>query len=149
MINIHLVDRFTSKVEHNRTSTNAKFISSDLALVVLTGLGGGGGSTSDSAPDSELLSFSPFFLLLFFLLLCFLCFLFFLCGGSIPSLALISSFSGASSSPAQDTHAIFDMFHNPSGASVCSFDNCKQLELPIYRLPEGRSTAQSIVPGVY
>lgn len=49
-----------------------------LALVVLTGLGGGVGSTSDSAPDSELLSFSPFLFLFFFLLLCFLCFLFFL-----------------------------------------------------------------------
>lgn len=74
---------------------------SDLALVVLTGLGAGGGSTSDSAPDSELVSFSPFFLLFFFLLLCFLCFLFFLCGGSLSSLALMSSFSVASSSPAQ------------------------------------------------
>lgn len=70
-----------------------------LALVVLTGLGGVGGSTSDSAPDSELLSFSPFLLLFFFLLLCFLCFLFFLWGGSAPSLAFTSSFSGASSSP--------------------------------------------------
>lgn len=70
-----------------------------LALVVLTGLCGGGGSTSDSAPESELLSFSPFLFLFFFLLLCFLCFLFFLWGGSIPSLALMSSFSGASSSP--------------------------------------------------
>lgn len=49
-----------------------------LALVVRTGLGGGCGSTSDSAPDSELLSFSPFLFLFFFLLLCFLCFLFFL-----------------------------------------------------------------------
>lgn len=68
-----------------------------LALVVRTGFGGG--STSDSAPDSELLSFSPFLLLLFFLLLCFLCFLFFLWGGSFPSLAFMSSFSGASSSP--------------------------------------------------
>lgn len=70
-----------------------------LALVVRTGFGGGGGSTSDSAPDSELLSFSPFLLLFFFLLLCFLCFLFFLWGSSFPSLAFISSFSGASSSP--------------------------------------------------
>lgn len=70
-----------------------------LALVVRTGLGGGGGSTSDSAPDSELLSFSPFLFLFFFLLLCFLCFLFFLWGGSFSSLAFMSSFSGASSSP--------------------------------------------------
>lgn len=70
-----------------------------LALVVLTGLSGGGGSASDSAPDSELLSFSPFLFLFFFLLLCFLCFLFFLWGGSFPSLAFMSSFSGASSSP--------------------------------------------------
>lgn len=70
-----------------------------LALVVLTGLNGGGASESDSAPDSELLSFSPFLLFFFFLLLCFLCFLFFLWGGSIPSFAFMSSFSGASSSP--------------------------------------------------
>lgn len=104
---------FASSFSPGWSAVPAAAASRALALVVLTGLGGGGGSTSDSAPDSELLSFSPFFLLLFFLLLCFLCFLFFLCGGSIPSLALISSFSGASSSP------------------------------------EGRSTAQSIVPGVY
>lgn len=73
-------------------------IKSDLDRVVRTGFGGGGGSTSDSAPDSELLSFSPFFFLFFFLLLCFLCFLFFLCGGSLVSLEIISSFAGASSS---------------------------------------------------
>lgn len=70
-----------------------------LALVVLTGFGGAGGSASDSAPDSELLSFSPFLFLFFFLLLCFLCFLFFLWGASLPSLTFMSSFSGASSSP--------------------------------------------------
>lgn len=82
-----------------------------LALVVLTGLGGGGGSTSDSAPDSELLSFSPFLFLFFFLLLCFLCFLFFLWGGSFPSLEFVSSFSGASSSPEgmSTTHSIVPM----------------------------------------
>lgn len=70
-----------------------------LARVVLTGLVGGDGSTSDSAPDSELLSFSPFLLFFFFLLLCFLCFLLFLWGVSFPSLAFKSSFSSPSSSP--------------------------------------------------
>lgn len=84
-----------------------------LALVVLTGFGGGGGSTSDSAPDSELLSFSPFLFLFFFLLLCFLCFLFFLWGASFPSLAFMSSFSGASSSPEgmSTAHSIVPMPH--------------------------------------
>lgn len=82
-----------------------------LDLVVLTGLCGGAGSTSDSAPDSELLSFSPFFFLFFFLLLCFLCFLFFLWGGSFASLAFMSSFSGASSSPEGmcTAHSIFSL----------------------------------------
>lgn len=70
-----------------------------LALVFLRGFCGSVGSTSDSAPDSELLSFSPFLFFFFFLLLCFLCFLIFLCGGSFPSFAIMSSFSGASSSP--------------------------------------------------
>lgn len=84
-----------------------------LALVVLTGFSGGGGSTSDSAPDSELLSFSPFLFLFFFLLLCFLCFLFFLCGASFPSLAFMSSFSGTSSSPEgmSTAHSIVPMPH--------------------------------------
>lgn len=66
-----------------------------LARVVLTGCGGVG-SLSDS-PDSELLSFSPFFLLFFFLLLCFLCFLLFLCVNSFSTLE--SPFSRDSSSP--------------------------------------------------
>lgn len=70
-----------------------------LALMVLAGFGVDDGSTSDSAPVSELLSFSPFLFFFFFLLLCFLCFLFFLGGGSLTTFTCISSFAGASSSP--------------------------------------------------